>query len=248
MRRRVYYETGRLEECQEKLDLWEGHELFTTEVFREIVLRDLIVPYYQVKGFLATYTIFINKDDLSEEELFEKEMEVAEGLEEFMTLCDENGYKKTELATLLQLQSEYPPSSEYVRTLVFTKLQELYKELFDEQNYTYASLIDSTVLDAKTVMEDKVLYEKRVARRRRYTVFFSAVMVLIITAFVVIISNSRVDGLTKLLNRKSFNHELNRIKRRKNLYGIIMIDSDVLKQADENLYISKANGKNRITS
>lgn len=338
---RVYYETGRFDECKENLDRWEGHGIFTTDVYREIFLRDLIIPYYQVKCMLETCLVFEDKDSLSAKELEEKEMEVAEGLEEFMTLCDENGYKKTELATLLQLQSEYPPSSEYVRNLLYTKLQELYDELFDDQNSTYASLIDSTVLDAKTVMEDKVLYEKRVARRRRYTVIFSAVMVLIITAFVVIISNSRVDGLTKLLNRKSFNHELNRIKRRKNLYGIIMIDiddfkiindtyghqngdivlerigqliqtertadvhcfryggeelvllldkkavpyadavaeriryamehqtwefgenlvitisigiatgsgsTDVLKQADENLYISKANGKNRITS
>lgn len=338
---RVYYETGRIDMCKENLDRWEGHDMFTSDVYREIFLRDLIIPYYQVKCMFETYLVFEDKDSVSAAELEEKEMEVANVLEEFMELCDENGYKKTELNTILKLQSKYPPSSESVRTMLFTKLEELYQELFDEQNIMYVSLIDSTVLDAKAVMEDRVLYEKKVVKRRRYMAIGSIVLVIFIAAFVVIVINSRFDTLTKLLNRKSFDHELNMIKRKKNLYGIIMIDidnfknindtyghqngdivlerigqliqtektadvhcfryggeelvllldkkavpyadaiaerirysmeyqtwgfgenlvitisigiatgsgnTDVLKQADENLYISKANGKNRITS
>ena len=230
---RVYVDTGRYKECHEKLDKWEGHAMFTTEVYRQIMLRDLIVPFYQTKVFLAAAEIINGAEDMNDGKREERELQIAEYLQQFMNLCDENGYEKAELSTILKLQSDYPPTSDKVRTNLFAVVNRLYTVLFDNQNITYANVIDSTVTDSKSEMAKNELLNKQYVRRTEIILFSVLVVTVVIIIFIMILLNNRYDALSGLLNRRAFNHALARAKRRKSKYGVIMIDIDDFKQIND---------------
>ncbi|WP_051204741.1 GGDEF domain-containing protein [Butyrivibrio sp. VCD2006] len=230
---RVYVETGRFDECQEKLDKWEGHKMFTTDVYRQIMLRDLIVPYYQAKCYLSAGQIFNDTSEKSAGKSEEKELEVAGFLDEFMKLCEENGYEKAELSTLLKIQKDYPPTSETVKETLMPILNRLYTKLFNYQNIAYANVIDATVTDSKAEMAKNELLDRQVVRRTQIILFSILVVAVIIIILVIILLNSRFDELTGLFNRRIFNYALARAKKKKALYGVVMIDIDDFKQIND---------------
>ncbi len=226
---RVYYETDRFDECADKLAKWEGHDFFTTDVYRQIFLRDLIVPYYQVKLLLTSANV-LNDDEADEKT---KEQTVFDAFEEFMELCEENGYEKAELSTILKLQREFPPVTEKSRDAVISTVQRLYTELFNEQNITYANVIDSTVMDSQTEVEKIELTQKKNIRRSEITAIGTILIIVVLAILLIIILNSMVDGLTGLLNRKAFNRMISHLKKGNSEYGIIMIDIDHFKQIND---------------
>ena len=230
---RVYVETGRYDECMEKLAKWEGHAMFTTDVYRQIMLRDLIVPFYQTKVYLAAADIFGGTEGTDDEDREKRELQMASILEQFMKLCEENGYEKAELSTILKLQSDFPPTSEKIRVNIFEIINRLYTELFTNQNIIYANVIDSTVTDSKAEMAKDELLEKQFVRRTEIILFSILLVTVVIVIFVIILLNNRYDSLTNLFNRRTFNHALNRARRRKAPYGIIMIDVDDFKQIND---------------
>ncbi len=97
-----YLETGRFDECREMLDKWEGNPMFDQDIYREILLRDLIVPYYQVRCMYEIAMIY--EDGAAKADIMEKESELEAIFRDFIDICEENGYMKTELYTLLRLQ------------------------------------------------------------------------------------------------------------------------------------------------
>ena len=230
---RVYYETGRYKECEELLAKWKGDELFTTEVYRQIMLRDLIVPYIQVK--LLLYTAEASKYDVSPdtETKRRKESEASEAYEEFITVCEENGYEKTELNTLLKLQKEYPPSAEKSKELMMTQLQRLYSELFDEQNRVYADVINGTVIESINQMERMESAKRDFVSREKIEVLSIIVVFCLLVMMAMMILDGRMDGLTKLLTRREFNRTLSKITKGSSRYGVIMIDIDFFKQVND---------------
>jgi diguanylate cyclase (GGDEF)-like protein len=230
---RVYVETGRFDECSDKLDQWEGNPMFSQDIYRQILLRDLIIPFYQVKFLNTAAIIYQDADSLSKEELLEREEKVGAVFNEFMDICEENGYKKTELYTLLKMQKEYPPVSEEALAPMYENLDRLYNELFNEQNITYANLIDSTVLNSINEMEEIELQERSWLRRRRLFVMAAIVIAIVLTTLLIFLLYSRLDGLTKLLNRKAFNRAISRAKVMGTPYSLIMIDIDHFKQIND---------------
>ena len=230
---RVYTETGRYDECKEKLDKWDGNPMFTQDIYREILLRDLIIPFYQVKCMYSTALIYQDKESATEDELIKKESEVGVVYKEFVEVCEENDYKKTELYTLLKLQKEYPPVSKEASEPLAANIQRLYNDLFNEQNIAYANAIDSTVLSSIMEMGEYELSQKSLLNRRRVTAFTIIAALVVVTAMLVILLNSRIDGLTKIQNRKMFNRALARIKKRDTEYGIIMMDIDHFKDVND---------------
>ncbi len=230
---KVYVETGRYDECREKLDKWEGHVMFTTDVYRQIMLRDLIIPFYQAKSLLQAAEIFEGADNFDGDEFSKKEHEVADAIEDFMKLCEENGYEKAELSTILELQKKYPPTDENIRSEMYAIVNRLYTKLFDNQNVAYANVIDNMVEDSKLEMNKAEIMESQVYKRTRLIILSILVVIVVFIILAVIIFNSRFDGLTGLLNRKNFNLSLQRAKRRNDIYGVIMIDIDDFKQIND---------------
>ena len=230
---RVYVETGRYDECRELLEKWEGHAMFTTDVYRQIMLRDLIIPFYQTKVYLTAAEIINNPEYARAGMREQQELKIATCLDEFMPLCEENGYQKAELSTILKLQSDYPPSSELIRTKLFEIVNSLYTELFNNQNITYSNVIDNTVTDSKNEMAKDDMLQRQMVHRTEIILFSVLIVVVMIIIFIIIILNSRIDVLSGLLNRRAFNHAFYKTKRRKPEYGIIMIDIDDFKQIND---------------
>jgi len=230
---RVYVETGRYDECREKLDKWEGNGMFTQDIYREILLRDLIIPYYQVKCMYQTAMAYEPDKKAPAESVAEKEAEAGVYYKAFVDMCEANGYKKTELYTLIRLQDKYPPVSEGAREAMYMNLQRLYTELFDEQNKTYANVIDTTVLNSMDEMDKYEKNERYLIGRRRLIVLSIIAVIVVLVVLVIFLLRSRVDGLTKLLNRKAFNRALSRMKKRDSVYGIIIMDIDHFKNVND---------------
>ncbi|WP_408071833.1 GGDEF domain-containing protein [Butyrivibrio sp. JL13D10] len=226
---RAYLYEGRYDQCRSLLDKWDGHDMFTTDIFREIFLRDMIIPYYHVRTLLKAAEIFEDSDNISEDELKKKEQEVAGVIKEYMDLCEANGYEKAELNTILELQKKYPPTDESIREELYRIVNGLYAKLFENQNVTYSNVIDDTVSDSKREMDrnERTKWQMIVRTRAIFLSFIFVVIVIVI--LVVMVLRSRYDGLTGILNRKSFNNYLHRAQRKKQLYGIIMIDVDDFK-------------------
>ncbi len=230
---RVYVETDRFEECRKKLETWEGNPMFEQDVYREILLRDLIIPYYQVKCICSTAEVQHDSGKISAEEKSRMEEALTDSYIEFFDICEENDYKKTELYTLIKLQNEYPPTSEEAQKQLFMTLQQLYNELFEEQNITYANAIDSTVFNSISEMEKFEISQRETTRRRRFIAIIIILIIVILATLIIGILNSKVDGLTKLFNRKSLDRAIDLLKKGNQPYGIIMIDIDHFKDIND---------------
>ncbi|SDB24474.1 diguanylate cyclase (GGDEF) domain-containing protein [Pseudobutyrivibrio sp. YE44] len=230
---RVYEETGRLPKCKEILDKWDGNDMFTTDVYRKIFLRDFIIPYYQAKCYYLCAENIKERSNPTTMDSDAREQAVLNYLNEFMTLCSENDYEKAELYTLLKIQREYPTKNEAIREKLYTILDELYRSMFNQQNLTYAGVIDDMVQDSMNEMRNNEYIEKQRIKRTELTLVVGGLLGLLILTFIILLMNSRFDGLTKLLTRKVFNHDITCIKRSNIPYGIIMIDIDDFKHVND---------------
>ena len=230
---RVYEETGRLEKCNEKLEKWEDNYMFTTEIYRNIYLRDFIIPYYQAKCYyLCAENIKTHADD-TQEDIDARAQAVIDYLHEFMALCEENNYEKAELYTILKVQKEYPTRNEEIQTELVFVLNRLQETLFNQQNLTYSSVVSSIVNEAMIEVTGKKNDAK--AYTQKLTIFIGSALILstILLTFGVLLYNSRFDELTQLLNRKAFDRDLLRVKHTRATYGIIMLDIDDFKRVND---------------
>lgn len=231
---RIYEETGRLAKCKEKLDEWADSDMFTTNIYRSIHLRDFVIPYYQAKCY---YLCAENIKEYSHSATMDseaKEQAVIDFLHEFMELCETNNYEKAELYTILKVQREYPTRNAAIQKELTFVLNQLYSTLFDQQNYTLAGVVNGIVYTSINELQISSLEHKQYVKRVSliFVAWFIGLFILVI--LLVQISNSRYDNLTELLNRNMFNYTLSRMKRSKNKYGIIMMDIDDFKQVNDN--------------
>ena len=231
---RIYEETGRLSKCKEKLDKWEDSDMFTTEVYRTIFLRDFIIPYYQAKCYYLCAENIKEYNHSNSMDSEAKEQAVIDFLHEFMDLCEENNYEKAELYTILKVQREYPTRNEAIQKELNFVLNQLYVTLFDQQNTTLSSVVNDIVYGAINELQNSENQRTKSAKRSYLILFAWLVGLTIFTVLLIQISNSRYDNLTNLFNRNMFNYNLGRIKRSKANYGIIMIDIDDFKRVNDN--------------
>ncbi len=231
---RVYEETGRLPKCKEKLEKWEDNDMFTQEVYRPIILRDFIIPYYQAKCYYLCAENIKERNNSSQMDTAAREQAVIDYLNEFMHICEENNYEKAELYTLLKIQKEYPTKNESIQNELYRVLDQLYSNLFEQQNISYASAINNVVVDAQQEMDNNLKSTHRSVRRIEYIIMSLIAIAFVILILGILLANSHFDGLTKLLNRKTFNKNLAMVMRGNSPYGIIMIDIDNFKQINDN--------------
>ncbi|WP_051195086.1 GGDEF domain-containing protein [Pseudobutyrivibrio ruminis] len=230
---RIYEETGRLPKAKEKLDKWDNSYLFELDIYRKICLRDFIIPYYQAKCYylcaenIKEYSNNVNMDNDA------KEQAVIDYLREFMVLCEENNYEKAELYTILKVQREYPTRNEAIQKELNFISNQLYVTLFNQQNLTYAHVINDIVQDSKLELENNY-FNRQLTNKRRSLIISACILgIIVIILLFVPILNSRYDSLTGLYNRAVFNHNITRVKKSKVPYGIIMIDIDDFKRVND---------------
>ncbi len=230
---RVYEETGRVPKCAEILAKWSNSEMFTSDVYRNIYLRDFIIPYYQAKCYYLCADNIKERSSYSQAEADARTQSVIDYLREFMTVCEENNYEKAELYTLLKIQKEYPTKNQKIQKELYTVLNELYANIFTQQNATYASVIDNLIFNSKNELDINAKILDKSVRRAEFILVVVVVFAFIIIIFVILILNNRFDGLTKLLNRKVFDKDVARLGRSTSEYGVIMIDIDDFKQVND---------------
>lgn len=230
---RIYEETGRLPKCKEKLDKWEDNYMFTTDIYRNIYLRDFIIPYYQAKCYYLCAENIKERNAPSSMDTEARAQAVIVFLRDFMKLCEENNYEKDELYTLLKIQKEYPTKNEEIQSELTYVCNRLYDTLFKQQNLTYSNVVGSIIDDANNELAINNTNHLKQIQKIKIRITISAIFSFIIAFLILLLNTSRFDGLTKLLNRKAFDFELSRMKHSKQEYGIIMIDIDNFKTIND---------------
>ena len=230
---RIYEETGRLSKCKEMLDKWEDSYMFTTDIYRNIYLRDFIIPYYQAKCYYLCAENIKERNSSNSMDSEAREQAVISYLREFMALCEANNYEKAELYTILKIQREYPTKNESIQNELTYVSNRLYDTLFKQQNLTYTAVVGSIVTDAKQELSNNRLSQNEHVKKLEIRIAAAIVLSFVLLVLVLLLYNSRFDGLTKILNRKTFDYELSRMKHSKQEYGIIMMDIDNFKTVND---------------
>ncbi len=230
----VYLNTDRKDEAVAILEQYQDSALLTQKTYRETLLRDFVIPYYRMRCYVAVAGLW---DDYNGENLpveLDQSVKLAEDIiKEFMEICEENGYEKVELNTILDLMDRYPPEDEEVKAAFMEEIQNLYTLLFTTQNADYANIIESQVSDSKYAMQSALEDEKASVMRLQVTVLSLIAVGVLVIIFVSIINNNQNDGLTKVYTRKRFDYDMTRTKKSKNQYAIIMLDIDNFKTIND---------------
>ncbi len=230
---RVYFEAGRREECEQILHKYENSPIFDMESYREIMIRDFVIPYEETKCLFIISGIWDKYDGVETSELEEELVASAALIEDFIKVCEENGYEKHEFAVLMRLQSDYPAESLRINDDMYANLKRLYRLLLSRQNDSYSEIIGSQIEDSIYETESDEASVNR--KRRREIIFFAAAFVLVVLLMAgmwVVISYS-YDGLTQVLNRRRFDRKLASLRKRKQPYGILMMDIDNFKKVND---------------
>ncbi len=226
---RVYYEQGRMDEAQALIDKYTDSPFFTQDAYREIMLRDMIIPYYQTNCFLTVAKEY----DLGQDYIQLQKENSSSVINDFVAFCEETGYEKCALNTLLTIQNKYPIENPEMTAQLYQELNVLYNSLFEKQNKDYANIISSQVNDSKSSMRESIRINNTNKRKTKLFITGLFLIIMMTFTFILVIMNNRYDGLTMLFTRKIFNKDLNRLKRAMNTYAIIMIDIDDFKKIND---------------
>lgn len=222
---RVYIEQGRYPEAEALLDKQKDSPFFELLAYREIFLRDFIIPYYQNRCYLEVATNYSNGIEDTAAQLKTAQTTI----EDFIQLCTSEGYEKIALNTLLELQKKYPTDNVIIIEEMVNKMRSLYTTLFDVQNKSYASIITSQVNDSKAAMEEEEKLNHANSRKTQLIVVSAILIIVVLSMGISIILNSRYDALTQLFNRKQFNRSIEQIIKSENEYAVVMLDIDNFK-------------------
>ena len=219
---RVYAVTGRYEKAADIVDAYKESSLVARPIYHDALMKDLILPYYEVKCYIA----LANATDLNDEA-------ARAEINKYIILCERESCEKQELNSLLMMEKQFRAQGKEITKEFQATIQKLYVRLFDAQNEDYARLIAGQVDDSKLVMEHQEKYKQENSTRVIYMIASALLIAILIVIFIIIIGNSQTDGLTKLRARKVFDHDLERAKRTLNTYGIVMMDIDNFKSVND---------------
>lgn len=230
---RVYFETGRRAECGQLIDKYDGNPLLNQEIYRDIMIRDCVIPFEEVKCLFAVSGIYEKYEGVVTHDMQEELVASSSMIEDFIEICEENGYEMHELVLLLRMQNQYPSQSAEVNEKLYATLSRLYNEILERQNIGYSKVIDSQINDSMIEMARDESDAKKEKNREAYSIItILGLLVLLMTGTWIIINNS-YDGLTQLLNRKQFDKKLAALRKRKQQYGIVMMDIDNFKKVND---------------
>ncbi|MCR5216497.1 MAG: GGDEF domain-containing protein [Lachnospiraceae bacterium] len=215
----IYTYTNEYDKTKAILDEYRDSELFQQTAFVDVLQQDFMLPYYKANCFIAV------------QELSHEDSRVV--VDQFLEFCETNHFKQHELHTLLRLIEQAPSGDAIVDAQVYDLIDDLYSELFTDLSVNYAVGTMAQMEDARYQIEAQVSANEH--QLHRFCFGFSAfavIMALIGLSFLLILSG-RVDGLTKVNNRKAFDADLAKIKKQNTDYTIIMIDIDNFKHVND---------------
>lgn len=229
----IYLETGRFDDCINILTKYENSDLLTTQIYRQVMLRDFIIPYYETRCAYFTKMAHIAEQEASIEEFNAKSKQAEEELINFMNLCEENGFEKNELATLLMIIDRYPVNDEEILNKFYAKLEKLYSRILEINNEDYAGIIGSQIADSQASMSDVEARADRNTYKNIPAIIIVSILLVAVSTVIILIIYSQVDGLSGLLNRKKMDRKLGRIKKSGLGYTIVMMDIDNFKSIND---------------
>ena len=185
------------------------------------LLRDVVIPYYQTKCLLI-----VNDKNITQEEAMTE-------IDNLLDACKEHGYEKVALDTLIAISKELPSYDVSDIRTIEKDIAELSDSIISYQDKTYSSIINSQVTDSSLSMAKSVEFTKNTQKRTMLTILAIVITILIILFFIIIILSTRRDGLTFLYNRRTFNFDIERIKRSTIPYSVIMMDIDNFKTIND---------------
>ena len=229
----IYLESGRMDECGKIIEKYKDSPLLTQEIYREIMLRDFVIPYYETKCYYYSALNYEADQANNAEEFKNMSDKTGEAFYEFMTLCEENGFEKHELSTLLAVIEKYPVSDLGIQEGLYNKLDSLYTRLLEVNNENYASIIDSQIADSEATRADIEKSSARDTYRNIVAIIIVSALMVAYAIMHIVIINSQTDGLSGLLNRKKLDRKLNRLKKSGSSYSVIMMDIDNFKKIND---------------
>ncbi len=229
----IYLESGRMDECGKIIEKYKDSPLLTQEIYREIMLRDFVIPYYETKCYYYSALNYEADQANNAEEFKNMSDKTGEAFYEFMTLCEENGFEKHELSTLLAVIEKYPVSDLGIQEGLYNKLDSLYTRLLEVNNENYASIIDSQIADSEATRADIEKSSARDTYRNIVAIIIVSALMVAYAIMHIVIINSQTDGLSGLLNRKKLDRKLNRLKAKGSVYTVIMLDIDNFKNIND---------------
>ena len=229
----IYLESGRMDECGKIIEKYKDSPLLTQEIYREIMLRDFVIPYYETKCYYYSALNYEADQANNAEEFKNMSDKTGEAFYEFMTLCEENGFEKHELSTLLAVMEKYPVSDLGIQEGLYNKLDSLYTRLLEVNNENYASIIDSQIADSEATRADIEKSSARDTYRNIVAIIIVSALMVAYAIMHIVIINSQTDGLSGLLNRKKLDRKLNRLKAKGSVYTVIMLDIDNFKNIND---------------
>lgn len=216
---RVLFEIQDYAGAQKIIDDYADSSMFTDMMFANIVARDFVIPYYEVACRLAART---------------QEYKIARPLiDSFVARCEQFGFYKKEIDTLLYLLEYLPPKTTEVAEEVYEIINRAYLVQTDMQTEEYTGLIGGQLREA--IAQKQLEEQRRLSSRHRfYRIFFyTAVSAIFLLFLFTAMRESRIDGLTGIHNRRAFNQHVNRLRKIHAAYGIIMIDIDDFKRVND---------------
>ena len=217
----IYLRQGLLNDCSDILNQFSKSDV--VEAKKEpIHLRNFVIPYYQTKCLLA-----IAKDPRS------TSPELQSLVDDFVKLCINSNCDKIALDTLLAMQEYCQDNNDEMQKILSIHIHNLSKEIIEQQSQAYSGILNSQVNDSRLSIAKATEIAEKTKSRTALTVLSIIITCLIILFFIIIILNSRRDGLTFLYNRRSFNYDIERIKRSMLPYSVIMLDIDNFKAIND---------------
>lgn len=214
----IFFNMCEYEKTEELLNKYKDSPLFEQSVYRDIMARDFIIPYYTVD---AKYLIYTDSAD------------TMDTINQYCSYCEEYGYRKIELKTLMYLKKNHPSKNQEENDMIDDKIDESYLFITDMQSEEYSLLIDDQL---QTAIEEKDTYEKTeqfMIERRNKIILASIAFVLIIMISLLVILRSSIDSLTQIKNRRALNTSMKWNKMLNKPFSIIMFDIDNFKKVND---------------
>ncbi len=211
----VYYQTGEYDKCRELVEKYEESELFAQEIYADIIARDFSIPYYKI-----AININIHDGNIPKVEPL---------IVKFIDTCEYYGYRNIELDQLTFMQEYIPSDNPEFNQKMIEKISECYKYINEDLYHRQAIFAESQIQFSKRNILDKENAAKDSQRELINLMIFILIVLLLLFFIFVIFTQSNIDALTRVKNRRSLKNRLNLYNYWHKEYSVIMMDIDNFK-------------------
>ena len=215
----AYICQNKIDECANIMKYYSDSDIAEAQTDPQQFVS-FVMPYYETKYLLELSDPSIgtiSKDSIND----------------FVTLCHQNHCEKKGLETLLILEDKVESNNDEIKKALSLHMNTLSREIIKDESIKNSHVISSQVNDAQLSMAMSESITKKTNNRIALTITSFVITCLIILLFVIIILNSKLDGLTLLYNRRTFNNDVDRIKHSRSPYAVIMLDIDNFKHIND---------------